>query len=180
MFHRATFGGPVRGDALPPQWVKVSIRPVQVRGEKHFQFSYFDQRKDVTKNFRESEVGTNLESILSIGFARIHLSTSVEEIDIHTTKKGKTLIGRKPIAADTAESDLTHNRVKDLPLPEGKADRLLEVLGILTKGGQVRPTMRGKFTQLNEFLKLLLHATDEAGLRLHWAARSTFWIAAAG
>jgi SAM-dependent methyltransferase len=161
-FRRATFGGAVRGDA-PSPWVKISIRPVQIRGDTHLQFSYFDEKKDITKNFSEPEVATNLKSILNVGFARIHLSTSTEEIDIHTTKKGKTLIGRKPVAR--SQTDLAHNRTKDVPLPEGRADRLLEVLGILTKGGQVRPTMRGKFTQINEFLKLLLHAVDEAGLR---------------
>ena len=32
---------------------------------------------------------------------------------------------------------------KDLPLPEGRADRVLEVMGILTRAGAVRPTMRG-------------------------------------
>ncbi len=32
---------------------------------------------------------------------------------------------------------------------------MLEVMGIMTAGGGVKPTMRGKFTQINEFLKLL-------------------------
>jgi SAM-dependent methyltransferase len=54
--------------------------------------------------------------------------------------------------------------VKDLPLPEGRADRLLEVMGIATADGRVRPTMRAKFTQINEFLKQLRHALDAADL----------------
>ena len=35
----------------------------------------------------------------------------------------------------------------------------------LTRDGHVRPTMRGKYTQINEFLKQLLHCLDAAGLR---------------
>ena len=52
-----------------------------------------------------------------------------------------------------------------MPLPEGRADRLLEVMGIMTPDGRVRPTMRAKYTQINEFLKHLLHVLDDAGLR---------------
>jgi hypothetical protein len=42
---------------------------------------------------------------------------------------------------------------------------LLEALGILTRDGHVRPTMRAKYTQINEFLKHLTHVLDEAGFR---------------
>jgi SAM-dependent methyltransferase len=54
--------------------------------------------------------------------------------------------------------------VNDVPLPEGRADRLLEALGVATADGRVRPTMRAKFTQINEFLKQLRHAIDAAEL----------------
>src|SRR5262249_3926914 len=51
------------------------------------------------------------------------------------------------------------------PLPEDSSDRFLGALGILTRGGQVRPAMRAKYTQINEFLKHLRHVLDDAGLR---------------
>src|SRR5207244_13184174 len=57
------------------------------------------------------------------------------------------------------------NRTKDVPLPEGRADRLLEVMGIATADGRVKPTMRAKFAQINEFLKHLAHVIDESELR---------------
>jgi hypothetical protein len=99
-----------------------------------------------------------------VGFAAIHLSKLTEEIDIRTTKKGKVQIGRRPVANVAAEPVRFHNRFKDVPLPEGRADRLLETMGILTQGGHVRPTMRAKFTQINEFLKQLTHVLDDAEL----------------
>ena len=49
-------------------------------------------------------------------------------------------------------------------MPEGRADRLLEVMGIMAADGRVRPTMRPKFTQINEFLKHLVHAMAGTGL----------------
>jgi SAM-dependent methyltransferase len=162
-FRRATFAGPHRGATASP-WVRVAIRPVDLRGELWLQFSYFDAKKDVTKNYRGADVAGKIDELAAIGFAGIHLETSTEEIDIRTAKKGKVSIGRKRIAAPEA-ANLVHNRTKDLPLPEGRADRLLEVMGILTHDGRVKPTMRAKFTQINEFLKHLAHVLDEAELR---------------
>lgn len=162
-FRRATFGGAVRGGAACP-WVRVTLRPVELRGERHLQFSYFDAKKNITKNFRGPEIGPRLDEVLNAGFAGIHLSTGAEEVDVRTTRKGKVLIGRKKAAA-TASALPPHNRVKDVPLPEGRADRLLEALGILTRNGRVRPTLRAKYTQINEFLRQLAHVLDDAGLR---------------
>src|SRR5439155_9130078 len=106
-----------------------------------------------------------LDEVLQAGFAAVHLSTRTEEIDIRTTRRGKILIGRRKTRADAGTELPPHNRVKDLPLPEGRADRVLEVMGILTRDGRVRPRMRAKFTQVNEFLKHLRHVLDDAGLR---------------
>ncbi len=168
-FRRATFSGAAR-QGEPSPWVRVVIRPVELRNERHLQFSYFDSHKDTTKNYRPDEVHTHLDELVTIAFAGIHLSTTSEEIDIRTTKKGKVQIGRRELANPSDLSNLsslgeTHNRTKDVPLPEGRANRLLEVMGILTSDGRVRPTMRPKYTQINEFLKHLLHVLEPSELR---------------
>lgn len=163
-FRRATFGGAVRGPA-PCPWQRVAVRTVEVRGERHVQFSYFDQKKHVSKNLRGPEAAAALEDLLSAGFSGIHLATDAEEVDIRTSKKGKVFVGRRPIAAGSSDAPAPHNRVKDVPLPEGRADHLLETLGILTSDGRVRAAMRAKYTQINEFLKQLTHVLDDAGLR---------------
>jgi SAM-dependent methyltransferase len=160
-FRRATFAGVPRGGPCP--WVRVVVRPVDLRGERHLQFSYFDATKDVTKNFRLNEVSEPLAEVLAVRFSGIHLTTATEEIDVRTSKKGKVHVGRR--AAETADTPVSHNRVKDVPLPEGRADRLLEVMGVMDAAGRVKPTMRAKFTQINEFLKHLSHVLDDAGLR---------------
>src|SRR6266851_2771772 len=147
-FRRATFGGVARGKA-PCPWVRVVVRPVELRGRPYLQFSYFDQKKNVTKNLPESEIGSPLQEILEAGFARIHLSTRTEEVDIQTTKKGKLLVGRRQVEPLAPEPLQPHNRIKTFPFPEGRADRVLEALGILTRDGRVRPTMRAKYTQIN-------------------------------
>lgn len=162
-FRRATFGGAARGTS-PCPWAKVVVRPVELRGDVHLQFSYFDGRKTLTKNVPPADAAAPLAELLDCAFAGVHVSTAAEEIDVRTTKKGKVTIGRQP-AEPAAGAELAHNRTKDVPLPEGRADRLLEVMGIATAAGRVRPTMRAKFTQINEFLKHLRHVLDDAGLR---------------
>jgi SAM-dependent methyltransferase len=161
-FRRATFGGVTRGES-PSRWVRVVVRAVELRGERCLQFSYFDARKDTTRNYPRTHAKPALDELLALSFAGIHLTTNAEEIDIRTTKKGKVLIGRRAVSGESAELE-PHNRVKDVPLPEGRADRLLEVMGIATADGRVRPTMRAKFSQINEFLKQLRHSLDAAEL----------------
>lgn len=162
-FRRATFAGAVRG-TRPSPWVRVIVRPVDLRGQRYLQFSYFDVKKDVTKNFQGEEIAPRLEEVLNLGFAGIHLTTTREEIDIRTTRKGRILIGRRPAESAGPEPG-PHNRIKDVPLPEGEANWVLEVMGILTRDGHVRPTMRAKWTQINEFLRQLVLVLDEAGFR---------------
>ena len=162
-FRRATFGGSgarsgtlpgFASSSAPSNWTRdgISSFPTSTRG------------KTSPRTSRADEIGPRLAEILDLGFAGIHLATNTEEIDIRTTKKGKVLLGRLR-RRPRPEPQTAHNRNKNVPLPEGRADRVLEALGILTRDGQVRPTMRAKFTQVNEFLKLLTHVLDDAGLR---------------
>ena len=128
------------------------------------QFSYFDGKKTIVRNYALVEAAAPLNELFDFGFAGIHLETAAEAIDIRTSKKGKVFVGRQKVGARPAAVE-PHNRAKDVPLPEGQASGLLEAMGIAAADGRVRPGMRAKFTQINEFLKHLLHVFGDAGLR---------------
>src|SRR5262245_34964300 len=162
-FSRATFAGATRGTAC--EWVRVVVRPVEIRNERHVQFAYQGAKKVITKNFLPGEVDTPLDELLGFGFASVHISTRSEEIDIRTSRKGRVHIGRHKMGEPREVEAEPHNRVKDVPLPEGKADHLLEVMGIATPEGHIRASMRAKFAQINEFLKQLQHALDDTDLK---------------
>lgn len=162
-FSRATFAGATRGTAC--EWVRVVVRPVEIRNERHVQFAYQGAKKVTTKNFLPGEVDTPLNELLGFGFASVHISTRSEEIDIRTSRKGRVHIGRHKMGEPREVEAEPHNRVKDVPLPEGKADHLLEVMGIATPEGHIRASMRAKFTQINEFLKQLRHVLDDTDLQ---------------
>ena len=95
-FRRATFGGVSRIAESP--WQRVVVRAIELRGDSRLQFSYFDGKKDITKNFARDEAAAPLAELLGFGFSGIHLATATEEIDIRTTKKGKILVGRRKVA----------------------------------------------------------------------------------
>jgi SAM-dependent methyltransferase len=160
-FRRATFAGATRGAST--EWVRVVVRPIDLRGERHYQFAYQGAKKAVTKNFVSEELEQPLDELVSCGFAGVHITTNREEIDIRTSRKGRVHIGRHQLK-QPAPAVEPHNRTKDVPLPEGRPDRLLEVMGIATPDGRVRPTMRAKFIQINEFLKQFRHALDDTDL----------------
>jgi SAM-dependent methyltransferase len=162
-FVRLTLKGVVRGPAVP--WRQVIVRPVEVRGRRQLQFSYFDAKQDVSKNYYGGEAAARLDEVLAIPYSSLVLQTTTEDIQIQLTKKGKAIVHRhrhkNGAAGDTASvPDLAHNRAKAVPLPPDRPDRFLQAIGIMGADGQVRPQMQGKLAQINEFIKLV-EATGE-------------------
>jgi SAM-dependent methyltransferase len=155
---RLTMKGIVRGPAAP--WQKIVIRPVEVRGKRQLQFSYFDAKHDTSKNYYGAEALARLDEVLAIPYSSIVVQTTTEDLQIQLTKKGKALLHRHRHAAEQAAPDLLHNRAKALPIPADRPDAFLQAIGIMNSQGQIKPHMQGKFAQINEFLKLL-DATGE-------------------
>jgi hypothetical protein len=161
-FRRAVFAGVPR-NPVTVKWVRVTLRPVELRGDRAIQFQFFDGRQTSNVNRPPDGLDPALTELIESRYSGIHLASDREEIDIRTTRKGRISISRK--AAATRETpDLSHNRVKDVPLPEGKPDRLLEVMGIADARGRILGRMRAKFTQINEFLKQLRYSLRESSL----------------
>src|SRR5580704_2895178 len=152
-FLRATFSGQQRGEVL--DWEKVTLRPVEVKGEKNVQFAYFDSKKCITKNYTGTDLSKILDSLLRLPFKNFQVSTAKGELQINISKSGKPLIHRTTVSRSIEGSDIAHNRQKDLFLPEGKPDPYLQAIGFMTADGRIRADRQKKFRQINEFLRLL-------------------------
>lgn len=137
-------------------WRQVTVRPVELKGEHHLQFSYLDAKQDTTKNFTGDEAIDRLNEVLAIPYSAIRVLTTVQDLQIQLTKKGKAILHYAKPPSDV-QVDLEHNFIKDLPIPEHRPDAYLQAVGIMNSQGEVRPRMRDKFKQINEFLKLLEH-----------------------
>jgi SAM-dependent methyltransferase len=151
-FVRATFSGQQRGETIA--WGKVTLRPVEVKGKRHIQFAYYDDRKCITKNYADAELTTSLESLLTLPFKNLHVATTAEEIQVTISKSGKPLVHRKRVSAPIEIRD-THDRAKDYLLPPGKPDPYLQAIGFMTTDGQIKADRQKKFRQINEFLRML-------------------------
>src|SRR6187551_934024 len=106
-FRRATFSGNLPGQIVP--WIKVVIRPVLVKAKRALQFSYFDSRKDITKNYTGNEINENLSELLALPFRNFHLETATHVVQINLSKKGKPLIRETKVKEpDRKEVNLSH------------------------------------------------------------------------
>lgn len=149
-FIRAVFSGEQKGSSVP--WVKVVVRPVELKGKVHWQFSYFDEKKDITKNYLD-EAPAKVDELLALPFSNIFIESSAGNLQVYFSKKGKPLISKsKPSEAKT---DLKHDRHKNRLLTPENAAPFLEAIGILTKDGRIKSDMQRKYKQVNEFLRLV-------------------------
>ena len=143
----------------PVPWRQVRVRPVLIKQQRFLQFSYFTQKQDITKNYQGEEAREKLEEALALSFADISVQTAAEKLHIQVSRKGKATIRRERSEAP-AMPELEHDRRKNVPLPAQKPDAFLQATGVMDARGNVYPSMQDKFTQINEFLKLLEHTGE--------------------
>ena len=153
-FIRAQFTGEQKGAEMP--WIKVIVRPVELRGEVHLQFSFFDEKKDISKNYTFEEASARIDEVLALPFRNIFIESTIGTLQVNISKKGKALVNeRKSAPTDLPIVDLSHNREKSRLLSAENAKPFLEAVGILTKDGRIKADMQRKYTQINEFLRLV-------------------------
>jgi SAM-dependent methyltransferase len=150
---RATFSGHQQGSA--PEWVKVTLRPVEVKGLHSVQFAYYTDKKCITKNHTGADLAASLEELLRLPFRHIQVATTTDTLQVNVSKSGKPLLHRTQAAQPIEAPDVAHDRQKDLLLPEGKPDAYLQAIGFMTADGRIRADKQRKFRQINEFLRLL-------------------------
>lgn len=152
-FIKATFSGPCKDRTDP--WIKVIVRPVLVRGKKHTQFSYFDAKKDITKNYQGAESIEMLEKLITPGFKNVHVQMAHTTLTVTLTSKGKALIHTARSASQARAVNLAHDHQKAMPLAATDAAPFLKAVGIMSEDNKIRAHMQSKFRQINEFLKLV-------------------------
>ena len=149
---RATFSGEQKGSSLP--WNKVVVRPVEIKGEIHLQFSYFDDKKDITKNYL-ADAASKVDELLALPFRNIFVESADGNVQVNISKKGKALVNEVKPSKTPAQTTLAHDRQKSRLLSAENAEPFLKAVGIMTNDGKIRADMQRKFKQINEFLRLV-------------------------
>jgi SAM-dependent methyltransferase len=157
-FVRLTMKGRVRAGDVP--WRQIVVRPVLIKGERHLQFSYFSDKQDISRNYDGHEAEQKLDETLAVSLSTIQVQTTTGDVVVQITKKGKAIFHHGEVDGAARKPDLAHDVSKKLPLPAGKSDAFLQAVGIMDQQGRVRSSMQDKFSQVNEFLKLLDHTGE--------------------
>src|SRR3712207_6326486 len=84
-FVKLTMKGKVHGQDVP--WRQITVRPVLIKNHRRLQFSYFDARRDITKNYQGSEAAEKLSEVLAIPFSSIRVQSTNDELQLQVTEK---------------------------------------------------------------------------------------------
>ena len=140
---------------------RISMRPVEIGGERKYQAEMTDDGQVQVKNLSTDDAAAGLEEIIAQKGARdLHLMTATGDLHVRVTRKGHVLASRSAEMARVVAVQ-PHDRVKNLPLTSFDSAALLRTVGIADGSGAVRASMRGKYDQVNEFLKTVKETVGE-------------------
>ena len=134
---------------------RISMRPVAIGGETRYQAEMVDDGQVRVKNFDANGAAEGLEEIIAQKGARdLHLMTAKGDLHVRVTRKGHVMATRSA-EMDRVVKVQPHDRVKKTPLTSFDSTALLRVIGLADGEGKIRASMRGKYDQVNEFLKVV-------------------------
>ena len=133
---------------------RIAMRPVEIGGERKFQAEMTDDGQVQVKNLSANAAAEGLEEIIAQRGAReLHLMTAKGDLHMRVTKKGHVMVTRSA-EMDRVVTVKPHDRVKTVPLTSFDSATLLKTIGLADGEGRIRASMRGKYDQVNEFLKV--------------------------
>ena len=142
---------------------KIAMRPVEIGGVKKFQAEMTDDGQVQVKNLDMNAAAEGLEEIIAQRGAReMHLMTAKGDLHMRVTKKGHVMVTRSA-EMDRVVTVQPHDRVKKVPLTSFESAALLRTIGIADGSGKIRASMRGKYDQVNEFLKVVGETVPRSG-----------------
>ena len=159
---RAVFSGRQRGHEA--RYERAVVRPVEIRGRRQLQVSLFDAQKDYTTNYEAAEQPRAIDELLGMPFKNIHVQTSVDEIQVNISKKGRPVVSGHRTRGAPPVIDLSHNRIKQRILGEQSAAPFLKAVGIMKQDGGIRADQQRKYRQIDQFLQLV----EQTGVFERW------------
>ena len=138
-----------------PDLQRVTVREVQLKGQRCLSFLYRHDTRDITKNLPLAEGLRHVQALLWAEFQNAHLHTQAQEIQLAYSRKGKpSLRVGKASAMDAPASG--HDKEKLRLLDIGRP--FLTGLGVTNEQGQLIPAMSRKWRQINKFVEVFSHA----------------------
>jgi SAM-dependent methyltransferase len=150
---RALATGRRRGQR--PRWRRVELRYVDLRAGRHLQVTRYDDTQAHVTN--HGEPAAVLDELLAEPFGNWHVDSATQALQLRVTKSGDAVVS---VHSSSGEPERSHDRSKARLLPEDEP--VLVELGISDREGRVKPSRRAKYRQVEEFVRELQAALDDA------------------
>ena len=130
----------------------IYVKPIILRDEKMFSFTYRYERRDETKNYDAKQFLEIINSLIPEVFLNASLFTLTEDVTLLVSKKGKATVLTKSVK-EQREQNVEHDKVKNrLINPENP---WWFKLGLTTREGKVTADMQHKFKQICKYVEIV-------------------------
>lgn len=130
----------------------VYVKPILLKDNKMYQFTYRYERRDETKNFDASQTMEQVRSLVPADFQNVSLFTLTEDVTLLVSKKGKPTLMCKKIN-EKREVDLSHDHEKQRLIDP--SNPWWHLLGLTTRDGKVTADMQHKFKQICKYVEIV-------------------------
>lgn len=150
------------------EYSKVTIRPVEIGGQKGFQAEYTVGKQVTHQNLDGDGAAALADRLVREAFKQINIFTTAEDIQVLASKPEKARITTRP--ATKGMPSLAHNREKKRIIPDGKPCDFLIRLGVMEPDGKVVQRHYSKYRQINRYLEIVEdvfpHLPEDRTLRI--------------
>lgn len=130
----------------------VYIKPIILRNERMYSFTYRYERRDETKNYDAEQSIEVITNLISEVFLNASLFTLTEDVTLLVSKKGKVTVMTKPVK-EQREQNTEHDKVKNRLI--NPANPWWFKLGLTTREGKVTADMQHKFKQICKYVEIV-------------------------
>ncbi|CAH2211856.1 class I SAM-dependent methyltransferase [Tepidibacter aestuarii] len=135
------------------EYNKINIRPIEIKNDFMYQFTYIYANKEIHKNLSPKECTDEIIDNINGNFKQAQMYCVNNDYQILISKKLKATVLKKK--ATKKPVDTSHNRKKKYILEEDVPCDFLQYLGVMNENGNVKKQKRDKFRQLNRFLEMV-------------------------
>ena len=130
----------------------IYVKPILLKDNKMYQFTYRYERRDETKNFDASQTMEQVRSLVPTDFQNVSLFTLTEDVTLLVSKKGKPTLMCKKIN-EKRDVDLSHDHEKQRLIDP--SNPWWHLLGLTTRDGKVTADMQHKFKQICKYMEIV-------------------------
>ena len=130
----------------------IYVKPILLKNNKMYQFTYRYDRRDETKNFDAKQTMEQVRNLVPDVFQNVSLFTLTEDVTLLVSKKGKPTLMCKKIN-ENRDVDLIHDHEKQRLIDP--SNPWWHLLGLTSRDGKVIADMQHKFKQICKYVEIV-------------------------